>query len=216
MEPTGPPSGNTPAPSHDRKAILDARKKFSATLDDEVLDYKHNHPGAVENCVTTLLKIFNNVITSPTEQKYRQVKAASNAYKNNVAALKGGERLMLLAGWTPQVVELQKFWVFEAAAESLKFSILKESASVLEKSLAHIHEKAERARKEAEGKKAVQAAIREKVLMAIEEDKLDRKVKTELQGHVPVFPTAEVANKEPSAEETAPSSEWPRQSDPAV
>eukprot|EP00967_Tisochrysis_lutea_P158378 scaffold323606_cov18-Tisochrysis_lutea.AAC.1 len=33
----------------------------------------HNHPINVSNCVAMLLKIFNNVLEHPEEQKFRQV-----------------------------------------------------------------------------------------------------------------------------------------------
>ncbi|KAF5832834.1 hypothetical protein DUNSADRAFT_11173 [Dunaliella salina] len=83
-------------------AVLEAKKEFFKYMDDNLLDYKHNHPINVSNCVSTLLKIFNNVLEHPEDQKFRQVKAGGNAFKNNISSIKGGEKLMTLAGWRVQ------------------------------------------------------------------------------------------------------------------
>lgn len=186
MQTSASPSvpSQSPGPTIANKVVLEARKKFASALDDEVLDYRHNHPVHVENCVNTLIKIFDNVVQSHDQEKFRQVKATSNTFKNNVANVKGGEHLMQLAGWTTQVVDLQKYWVFEAGPESLKFSILSEAVTVLQKAQRHIHEKAERARKQVGDKKAEDAELREKVRLQIEDDKADRKLKAEVMGAV--------------------------------
>jgi len=34
---------------------------------------QHNHPVRIADCVAMLLKIFNNVLEHPEEQKFRQV-----------------------------------------------------------------------------------------------------------------------------------------------
>ena len=39
----------------------------------QLLDYKHNHPQLIENCAVLLIKIFNNILEHPHEEKYRQV-----------------------------------------------------------------------------------------------------------------------------------------------
>ena len=55
------------------KHIYDARKKFAAILEDDVLDYKHHHPVNIENCLTVMRRIFTNVLEQPLEGKLRQV-----------------------------------------------------------------------------------------------------------------------------------------------
>lgn len=53
--------------------VLEARKKFNLHMEDELLDYKHNHAMHIDNCATMLIKIFNNVLDNPAEDKYRKV-----------------------------------------------------------------------------------------------------------------------------------------------
>ena len=49
-----------------------------------------------------------------------QVKATSNVLKSNVSTAKGGEHLLMLAGFKTQVVDLQKSWVFESDSQGVK------------------------------------------------------------------------------------------------
>ncbi|MEW5299789.1 MAG: hypothetical protein WDW38_010875 [Sanguina aurantia] len=158
----------------DPAAVSDGRRKFLLALEGELLDYKHNVPQHIENCANMLIKIFTNVIENPAEEKYRSIKATSNALMNNVFNVKGGEHLLQLAGWRTQVVELQKSWVFDSAPDSTRFSILKEALSLLNKALFTIHDKAERKKNEKEEKANKDKAQRDKILAALAEDKQNR------------------------------------------
>lgn len=55
------------------KELVDARRKFSAVLENDVLDYKHYHPAALEACIDTLQTIFGNILQYPDDEKYRKV-----------------------------------------------------------------------------------------------------------------------------------------------
>jgi hypothetical protein len=118
------------------------------------------------------LKIFGNVLEHPQEPKYRQVlaialklhlliqwivhanqsifnamflqvKTSSNLFKTTIQAAKGGEHLLQLAGWRTNVVNMEKFYVFDAEPGSHKWQIMEEGAAMLNKGLGMIHEKAE-------------------------------------------------------------------------
>lgn len=52
--------------------VLEGKRKFNLAMEDELLDYKHNHPVNIDNCANTLIKIFGNVLNNPEEPKYRQ------------------------------------------------------------------------------------------------------------------------------------------------
>lgn len=56
--------------------LLDARRKFNSCLESDVLDYLHYHPSQLEDCVTTLHKLFTNILEHPEDDKYRRVSSA--------------------------------------------------------------------------------------------------------------------------------------------
>jgi hypothetical protein len=90
--------------AHNNKHVLEGRKKFCSTVDQYLFDYKHNHPNTIVNCSTVLIKIFGNVVDHPEDDKFRRIKASSNVFKNNILLLRGGEELMVLAGWLQKVL----------------------------------------------------------------------------------------------------------------
>jgi hypothetical protein len=63
------------APAGPQQAeLLNARRKFSSTLESDVLDYLHYGPAQLEDCVMTMHTIFNNIVLHPDEPKYRKVR----------------------------------------------------------------------------------------------------------------------------------------------
>ncbi|KAG2449156.1 hypothetical protein HYH02_005903 [Chlamydomonas schloesseri] len=162
------------------KQVQEGKRKFYDHLEDKVLDYFHNNPVNIEACVSTCAKIFGNVINNPTEEKFRKVKAASNTLRSTVGLIKGGEDLLLLAGWVPKVVDMEKYWVFDAPVDSVRWGLLKEALHLCERAQQTVHEKAEKKRREKEDKLSKDSAEKERVRLAIEEDKAQRKLRTEL------------------------------------
>ncbi|KAL6761233.1 hypothetical protein V8C86DRAFT_3131780 [Haematococcus lacustris] len=183
--------------------VVEGKKRFSLALESELLDYKHNHPVHIENCAALLIKIFGNVLDHPDEAKYRQIKASGNTFKTQVANVKGGEHLMTLAGWKVQVVELERFLVFDGEPGSHKAQILAEARALLQRALATIHEKAERKRHENEAKAAFEKQQRAAVVAALEEDKERRKLRPPVVAPSPATSpgqaTAVTAMRSPSA-----------------
>eukprot|EP00798_Chlamydomonas_sp_ICE-L_P015750 gene15750-21873_t len=184
-----------------KKIVLEARKKFSLVMEDELLDYKHNNPVLIEGCASTLIKIFTNILEHPDEEKYHKVKAVSNTFKNNVAGVRGGEHLTTLAGFKTIVMDLTKYWAFEADEHGIKMNILHDCKGVLEKALRTIHEKAERKRHEHEEKVAREKGLREQALAAIHDDREERKLKTEQQAIVLAEAEAKLEADKAAAEE---------------
>ncbi|GIL74704.1 hypothetical protein Vretimale_2338 [Volvox reticuliferus] len=160
--------------------VQEGRRKFSNHLEDTVLDYLHNNPINIEACLATCNKLFGNVVNNPDEEKYRKVKVSSNTLKNTVMMVKGGEDLLLHAGWVPRVVEMERYWVFDAAPDSVRFGVLKEALHLTERALHTVHEKAEKKRKEHEEKLHNDSAEKERIRLAIEEDKAERRQRAEL------------------------------------
>jgi hypothetical protein len=55
------------------RELLDARRKFSSSLESNVLDYLHYGPQALEDCVKTMHTLCNNILEHPEDPKYRKV-----------------------------------------------------------------------------------------------------------------------------------------------
>lgn len=55
------------------RELLDARRKFSSSLESNVLDYLHYSPQALEDCVKTMHTLFSNIMEHPDDPKYRRV-----------------------------------------------------------------------------------------------------------------------------------------------
>ncbi|GLC36286.1 hypothetical protein PLESTF_001732400 [Pleodorina starrii] len=196
----------------DHQMVLEGRRKFSSHLEDRVLDYFHNNPINIEACLATCIKLFSNVVNNPNEEKYRKVKAVSNTLKNTVLVVKGGEDLLLHAGWVPRVIEMEKYWVFDAAPDSVRFGVLKEALHLTERALQTVHEKAEKKRKEREEKLHHDSAEKERIRLAIEEDKAERRQRAEMMAAAPSPPppppaargTAAGPSSSPAARSPAP------------
>jgi hypothetical protein len=57
------------------RELLDARRKFSSSLESNVLDYLHYSPQALEDCVKTMHTLNSNILEHPEDPKYRKVAA---------------------------------------------------------------------------------------------------------------------------------------------
>ena len=62
-----------------QKDLLEARRKFNSCLESDVLDYLHYHPSQLVDCVTTLHRLFSNIVEHPDDQKYRRVSRATTS-----------------------------------------------------------------------------------------------------------------------------------------
>lgn len=160
--------------------LLNARRKFSSTLESDVLDYLHYGPSQLEDCMTTMHTIFNNIVLHPDEPKYRKIKAANKAFLRHIANVNKAEDLMLQAGWRPKVVDLEKAWLWEYEPSSHEFRVLVEVTEVLLKAMQTLHAKTERKRKDDAERKSKHAEERERIKLALEDDRLQRQVAQEL------------------------------------
>lgn len=67
----------------------------------------------VRTALTTLIKIAGNILTDPSEPKYRSLKVDNKAIKEKVLACPGGRSMLLSVGFEPQV---EKYECYSAAA----------------------------------------------------------------------------------------------------
>lgn len=68
-------------------------------------------------CVDTLAKYIDNIVSHPTELKYRKIRKSNKAFQERVASLEGTEQFLEGCGFTSQQLEgpeggLEEFWVF--------------------------------------------------------------------------------------------------------
>ncbi|KAJ4448122.1 UBX domain-containing protein 6 [Periplaneta americana] len=70
----------------------------------------------VGQCVDTLCKYLENIITNPTEEKYRKIRMSNRAYQDRVACLEGTQDFLTAAGFKIQKLPFQDgeedFWVY--------------------------------------------------------------------------------------------------------
>ena len=60
---------------------------------------------------------MQNVLREPTEEKFRRLKIAGNAFKTKVGGVKGGEDYLAAAGWRRKVIDMEPFFVLEQGAD---------------------------------------------------------------------------------------------------
>ena len=58
-----------------------------------------------QTALSTLLKLINNVISHPSEEKYRKVKQSNGAFQRRLGGLKGAKELMFSAGFFEETVD---------------------------------------------------------------------------------------------------------------
>uniref|UniRef100_A0A7S2JSB3 Ubiquitin-like domain-containing protein n=1 Tax=Leptocylindrus danicus TaxID=163516 RepID=A0A7S2JSB3_9STRA len=58
-----------------------------------------------QTALSTLLKLVNNVISHPNEEKYRKVKQSNGAFQRRLGGLTGAKELMFSAGFVEETVE---------------------------------------------------------------------------------------------------------------
>lgn len=57
--------------SHEIAAL---RVKAVRLLHSKLLDYKHNSPANLKKCIELLIRLSENIVQNPDEQKYRKVR----------------------------------------------------------------------------------------------------------------------------------------------
>ncbi|KAK9829736.1 hypothetical protein WJX72_007573 [[Myrmecia] bisecta] len=191
--------------SHDIIQLREGLKKSSKLLFTDLMDFRHNGPERVEQCVATLLKMLSNVIEHPEEEKYRKIRATNAAFMNKVEALPASIPLLSALGWHVTVDNHEKYWVFDAPAGSLRMRILEGGVGQLQDALRQVSEKAKRNVSEAAVKKAQLEERRKKALLLLEEDQKDRKeMFTYAAGSAPSLvsePTTAAAPAEPLSQQ---------------
>lgn len=157
-------------------ALKDRQDKIVKILHSQMMDFKVHNPLKLENCVNTLIQLFDNILQNPEKQKYRKVKANNATFKRDVLdSTKQSEELLLAAGWHTQVNQMEKHWIFDAPKDSTTWQYLQFAHQQLQSAQSLTQQKAARHVKEVEERKTGPKKERELLLKQIEADKASRK-----------------------------------------
>lgn len=95
--------------------------EFTSALDD----VKKVDVEARRNCLTTLVKVMQNIVDNKDEEKYRKIKMSNAAFTKKVAECQGGTEVMLAVGFAPDEIDGVDYWVFNISNyDSLKTHFL--------------------------------------------------------------------------------------------
>lgn len=76
----------------------------------------------VNICIETLCKYIENILSNPTEEKFRKIRMSNKAYQERIEPMEGTKEFLEAAGFTIQELPFNdttdKFWVFPEGEES--------------------------------------------------------------------------------------------------
>lgn len=139
---------------------------FFRTMEDRVLDYKRVHPSVIHAWVLELLRLCES-------EAMARGRACVRA-RDGLQHIRGGEELLLHAGFRPAVVSMERCYLYVRNEDSGGDSVLAEACRLLRKAEATVREKAERAQQDKEERKRAEQEHRFRVIAAFEQDKAER------------------------------------------
>jgi len=95
--PSGMPVTPAPAP------VAPVAPTVNEDLEAAIADLRTNDKEVLRACLSTLVKITQNVVKNPVEAKFRKLKNANEAFKKKILECTGGVEALLACGWTPDV-----------------------------------------------------------------------------------------------------------------
>lgn len=69
-----PNAKSTWATLHTNPALKDRQDKIVKTVHSQMMDFKLYSPDKLETCVKKLIQLFDNILQSPDEDKYRKAR----------------------------------------------------------------------------------------------------------------------------------------------
>ncbi|PKY23689.1 hypothetical protein RhiirB3_506678 [Rhizophagus irregularis] len=91
-------------------------KEFQNILYEEIIIKqisRHNPPLISQKCISTLLRILNNILEEPYNEKFRKLPEKNNLINSNVLQITGGREFLVKIGFKSKVVEFEKFFILE-------------------------------------------------------------------------------------------------------
>jgi hypothetical protein len=78
-------AAHSSAKEHDTDGL---RLKASRLIHSQLLDYRHNSPTHLKKSVSLLLKLCDNIVEHPLEEKYRKVRRIINCWECSAVSMK--------------------------------------------------------------------------------------------------------------------------------
>jgi len=85
----------------------------------------------VQTCVETLCKYVDNIVTQPSEEKFRRIRQSNRAYVERVAPIEGAGEFLSAAGFETAVLPhgegTETFWVFPSDGDLERLQMLRDA-----------------------------------------------------------------------------------------
>lgn len=93
----------------------------------------------VSNCVETLCKYLDNIISCPTEPKFQRIRCSNRVYQEKVSGVVGAQQFLKAAGFDKRMMKAdpsssdpeEEFWMFTGQDESTFVPLLTELRDML-------------------------------------------------------------------------------------
>jgi len=138
-----------------------------------------NMESTVQTTLNTLLKIADNILNNPEDEKYRQFKPTNTLIKRTLVDVKGGLEYAVALGFRAEVVNFQPLYIFHPNPKRLED--LQIGADVLREFVERKNEEADRVAKGRADEKAAAARAAEIVRLAYEEDRKAKKMRDDME-----------------------------------
>ena len=99
-----------PARTPDDETVSEARKMVVRTLDTKI---SQQDPATALAAIELALKLTNNIISNPSEGKYRQFRSNNPRISQGLLRCPGGKDLLIALGFRTKVLEFEEHWVAE-------------------------------------------------------------------------------------------------------
>ncbi|GBB90841.1 hypothetical protein RclHR1_17940004 [Rhizophagus clarus] len=75
---------------------------------------RHNSPQISQKCISTLLRIVNNILEDPYNEKFRKLPEKNKLINSNILQIIGGREFLVKIGFKSKVLEFEKFFILES------------------------------------------------------------------------------------------------------
>ncbi|KAG8798905.1 hypothetical protein FRC17_007288 [Serendipita sp. 399] len=155
----------------------DTRLEFRRLVDPGIA--RGNAPATYEETIKVLSKIADNLLSDPENEKYRRFKPTNTLIKKHLVEVKGALEYAVALGFRAEVEHFQPYYTFLDTPRNR--DTLRIGASVLSEALDRIVQKAEQDKLNRVDQKALQREIAQKVKLAYEDDRKEKKRRDELE-----------------------------------
>ncbi|KAG8837228.1 hypothetical protein FRC18_009748 [Serendipita sp. 400] len=155
----------------------ETRLEFRRLVDPGIA--RGNTPARFEETLKVLSKIADNLLSDIGNEKYRRFKPTNNLIKKHLVEVKGALEYAVALGFRAEVEHFQPYYTFLDTPKNR--DNLRIGASVLTETLERIIQKAEHEKLNRVDPKAVQREIAQKVKMAYEDDRKEKKRRDDIE-----------------------------------